>query len=124
MTYENWLNLYKKIGVLEEKIIKGRKQWLEQGQGSGFSYHLYQLKVKEYRKKWNLLVSAGEEVLTDRFQEELLELAVERLEKIRMQAMINRDDFPEQEEVKQQAEKIIREAECLLDDCSKIKSVR
>lgn len=117
MTYENWLDLYKEIGMLEHKIITGRKVWMEQGLGSGFSYHIYHIKVESYRKKWNLLVNLGEEALTEKFQEEVRELAMERLEKIRIQAMINRDDFPEAEEVKQQAEEIIQEAEKLINDC-------
>lgn len=93
------------------------KEWMKQGVGSSFSFYLYQRKVERYRKKWNLLVNLGEEALTEKFQEEFRELALERLEKIRIQAMINRDDFPEIEEVKQQAEKIIQEAESLMDYC-------
>lgn len=120
MSFQKWMDLYKKIEELEEKIIKGREEWMQQGIGSGFSYYLYQKRVEQYRKEGSNLLTVEENKREDKFQEELLEMVIKRLKDIRTQGMINRDDFPEKKEVAEQAEKIIQEAECLLDYCNSI----
>lgn len=103
MCLNEWMELFKKIEELENGVTKEREKWMQQGSGSGFSYYLYQRKLEGYQQKWNDLLS---------------ELAVVRLKTVQTQAMINRDDFPEEEQVTKQAEQIIQEAECLLDYCT------
>ena len=120
MSFQKWMDLYEKIEKLEEEIIKGREEWMKQGVGSGFSYYLYQRRVEGYRQEWDELLTVGEVKSTDRFREELLEIVSKRLQDIRRQGMINRDDFPKEKEVAKQAEKIIQEAESLLDYCNNI----
>lgn len=122
MSMTNWMNLFQEIEQLESAVTRDRHLWMEKGIGSGFSYYLYLDRRMRYREKWNALLELAEKgeaavwELTIQFRE----LAEVCLKDVGKQAMINRDDFPKDAKVTLQAEKIIQEANRLLDYCNKI----
>jgi len=104
------------IRQMEDQIFWYREEKLEGLAPSSFSYYLYERKVREFRREWEMLREECEAPDWERLEKHIRERMIELIK----QDNITLEDYPENEivrEVKEIHEKYCKEwAACLYAD--------